>query len=86
MPKVVTPGTTNDVPPSDAIVLFDGRNLDEWVSANDRSPAKWTVANGVMTVNKPSGDIETKRRFTEMTLWNESNALRVATGAWRHHS
>ena len=68
VPKVVTPGKTNDAPPSDAIVLFDGRNLDEWVSANDGSPAKWTVANGVMTVNKPSGDIRTKRRFTDYQL------------------
>jgi hypothetical protein len=68
IPPVVTPGRTNDAPPSDAIVLFDGRNLDEWVSANDGSPARWTVANGVMTVNKPSGDIRTKRRFTDYQL------------------
>jgi hypothetical protein len=68
VPKVVTPGRTDDAPPSDAIVLFDGRNLDEWVSANDGSPAKWTVANGVMTVNKPSGDIRTKRRFGDYQL------------------
>ena len=68
VPKVVTPGRTDDAPPSDAIVLFDGRNLGEWVSANDGSPAKWTVANGVMTVNKPSGDIRTKRRFTDYQL------------------
>jgi len=68
VPPVVTPGRTNDAPPSDAIVLFDGRNLDEWVSARDGSPAKWTVANGVMTVNKPSGDIRTRRRFTDYQL------------------
>ena len=68
VPTVVTPGATNAAPPSDAIVLFDGRNLSEWVSANDGSPAKWTVANGVMTVNKPSGDIETKRRFGDYQL------------------
>jgi len=68
VPKVVTPGVTNEAAPSDAIVLFDGRNLNEWVSANDGSPAKWSVANGVMTVNKPSGDIQTKRRFTDYQL------------------
>jgi hypothetical protein len=68
VPKVVTPGATDHAPPSDAIVLFGGRNLNEWVSASDGAPAKWTVANGVMTVNKPSGDIRTKRRFTDYQL------------------
>src|ERR1700678_90762 len=61
-PKVVTPGATLGAPPSDAIILFDGKNLDEWVSAQDRSaPAKWIVANGVVTVSKTAGNIETKR-------------------------
>src|SRR3954466_1333018 len=68
VPKVVTPGRSNDAPPSDAIVLFDGSNLDQWISTNDKSPAKWTVANGVMTVNKPTGNIETKRSFTDYQL------------------
>ena len=64
VPKIVTPGMTDAQPPSDAIVLFDGKNLDEWVSAQDRSaPAKWTVADGVITVNKGTGNIETKRTF-----------------------
>ena len=67
-PKVVTPGTNNTAPPSDAIVLFDGKNLDEWVSAQDKSPAKWTVANGVLTVNKSAGNIETKRSFRNYQL------------------
>jgi hypothetical protein len=67
-PKIVTPGATNDAPPSDAIVLFDGRNLDEWVSVRDKSPAQWIVADGVMTVNKKAGNIETKRRFTNYQL------------------
>jgi len=63
-PKVVTPGATCAAPPSDAIVLFDGKNLNEWVSAQDRSaPAKWIVANGVVTVDKDAGNIETRRTF-----------------------
>src|SRR5438270_6388192 len=58
-PKVVTPGATPTAAPSDAIILFDGKNLDEWVSAQDRSaPAKWTVAGGIVTVNKDAGNIE----------------------------
>lgn len=68
VPAVITPGRTNADAPSDAIVLFNGTNLDEWVSAKDQSPAKWTVANGVVTVNKPSGDIQTRRKFTNYQL------------------
>src|SRR6202007_1083210 len=41
VPAIVTPGVTDSAPPSDAIVLFDGKNLDAWVSAQDHSPAKW---------------------------------------------
>src|SRR5947208_1967079 len=43
VPRVVTPGKANADAPSDAVVLFDGRNLDEWVSAKDQSPAKWIL-------------------------------------------
>jgi hypothetical protein len=68
VPKVVTPGRTNDAPPSDAIILFDGRNLDEWVAVKDHAPAGWTVSDGVITVNKSAGNIETKRSFTNYQL------------------
>jgi hypothetical protein len=68
VPKVVTPGSVDAAAPSDAIVLFDGTNLDEWVSARDGSAAGWTVANGIVTVNKPSGDIRTKRSFGNYQL------------------
>src|SRR5215472_7043023 len=47
-PVVVTPGAACGAPPSDAIILFDGKNLDEWVSANDHTPAQWIVAEGMM--------------------------------------
>jgi hypothetical protein len=67
-PKLVTPGAAAGAAPSDAIVLFDGRNLDEWVSTRDKSPAGWTVADGVITVNKKAGNIETKRRFKNYQL------------------
>ncbi len=68
VPKVVTPGANNTAPPSDAIVLFDGKNLDEWVSVQDKTPAKWIVANGILTVNKAAGNIETKRSFKNYQL------------------
>ena len=69
VPKVVTPGATNGAAPSDAIVLFGGRDLSEWVTASDTTkPAAWTVHNGVVTVNKKAGDIRTKRRFTSYQI------------------
>src|SRR5690242_4481931 len=81
-PKVVTPGATDAAPPSDAIVLFDGKNLDEWVNTNDQSPAKWTVANGVMTVSKARGvgNIETKRKFKNYQLHIEWKIPENITG------
>lgn len=70
IPKVVTPGATNTAPPSDAIVLFNGSNLDQWVSNVDGSPANWIVANGIMTVNKADhpGNIRTKQSFKNYQL------------------
>jgi len=80
VPAVVTPGKTNADPPSDAIVLFDGKSLAEWVSLKDGSPAKWRVANGVVTVDKPSGDIMTKRSFTNYQLHIEWRVPENITG------
>lgn len=79
-PKVVTPGATDAAPPSDAIVLFNGTNLDEWVSTKDKSPAGWTVAGGVLTVNKPAGNIETKRSFKNYQLHVEWRIPENITG------
>jgi hypothetical protein len=68
VPRVVTPGATDNDAPSDAIRLFDGKNLDEWVMTKDKSPARWKVGDGVITVDKSVGNIETKRRFTNYQL------------------
>lgn len=68
VPPVVTPGATDSEPPSDAIILFDGKNLDQWVSVKDKSPAGWKVADGVITVVKSAGNIETKRSFKNYQL------------------
>ena len=64
VPSVVTPGKGALEAPSDAIILFNGQDENEWVSTQDHSPAKWDVAGGVLTVNKQTGNIETKRSFT----------------------
>jgi hypothetical protein len=81
VPKIITPGATNDAAPSDAIVLFDGRNLDQWVSSRDGSPARWNVADGVMTVNKPTGNIQTKRSFNNYQLHLEWRIPQGITGS-----
>ena len=72
VPAVVTPGTasTPDVPgkpPSDAIVLFDGTNLSQWLSA-DNGPAKWKVENRYMEVVPHTGYIHTKTPFGDCQL------------------
>jgi len=81
-PKVVTPGANDAAPPSDAIVLFDGKNLDEWVSTRDKSPAGWTVSDGVLIVSKArgSGNIETKRTFRNYQLHIEWRIPENVTG------
>ncbi|KRA35714.1 hypothetical protein ASD68_04840 [Rhodanobacter sp. Root627] len=68
VPKLVTPGKHDAAPPSDAIVLFDGRNLDRWESVDDHSPARWKVHDGVLTVDKKAGNIQTRQRFKNYQL------------------
>lgn len=62
--RVVTPGAV----PSDAIVLFDGKNLEQWESTKDGSAAKWKVEDGVMTVVGGAGGISTKKLFGDCQL------------------
>src|SRR5690348_15313340 len=83
VPAVVTPGVTPAQPPSDAIVLFDGKNLDQWVSAQDGSPARWFVHDGVFTVNKAPGvgNIQTKRAFKNYQLHLEWKIPANITGS-----
>jgi hypothetical protein len=82
-PKIVTPGATIGAAPSDAIVLFDGKNEDEWVSAQDHSPAKWVVHDGILTVSKAPkvGNIETKRSFKNYQLHVEWRVPENITGS-----
>jgi hypothetical protein len=64
---VVTPGKSVSDPPSDAIVLFDGKHLDNWVGKDGKTP-QWTVADGAMTVSKGTGDVKTKQTFGDIQL------------------
>lgn len=67
-PRRVAPASGGGAP-SDAVVLFDGKDLREWVaSAAPDKPAGWTVADGVLTVRGGSGDIQTRRQFGDYQL------------------
>ena len=83
VPKVVTPGATLGAAPSDAIILFDGKNEDEWVSAQDHTPAQWEVVDGTLKVKKASGvgNIETKRKFKNYQLHVEWKIPENITGS-----
>jgi hypothetical protein len=78
VPPVVTPGEGTK-PPSDAIILFDGTNLNEW--SNDKGEAAgWTVADGCMTVKPGTGIIKTRRGFGDCQLHIEWRSPVVVTG------
>jgi hypothetical protein len=67
-PKRVTPGSATRAP-SDAVVLFDGGDLREWVlTKSPDQPADWNVAGGAFTVKPGSGNIQTRRTFTDYQL------------------
>jgi len=66
VPAVITPGTGTE-PSSDAIVLFNGDNLNEWMN-KDGDAAEWTVKGDAVTVKRGKGVIKTKRTFGDIQL------------------
>ncbi|MBX2957439.1 MAG: DUF1080 domain-containing protein [Cyclobacteriaceae bacterium] len=73
---VVTPGKNLGDAPSDAIILFNGENLDQWASKKDPSrPAPWKIVDKThMEVVPGSGDIQTKMKFGDCQLHLEFSA------------
>lgn len=67
-PPVVSPGKTDNDPPSDAIVLFDGKDLSRWRSVRAGADAKWKVNDGYVEVAPRTGDIATKEEFGDCQL------------------
>ncbi len=61
-PKIVQPGNQVGAAPSDAIVLFDGKNMDAWTGG------PWEVKDNVLTVNPGKGQIVTKQKFGSCQL------------------
>ncbi len=71
-PPKVTPGLPllNEAPPSDAIVLFDGKDLSQWIAMYHGKPQepKWKVENGYMEIVPRSGRLVTKEKFGDCQL------------------
>ena len=80
VPKKVTPGLTSNPAPSDAIILFDGKNLNEWIPANPKASATWTIEDNALLVNKQAGDLQTKRNFMDFQLHIEYRIPKNITG------
>jgi uncharacterized protein (TIGR03067 family) len=80
-PRVVTPSSNPTGPPSDAIVLFDGKDLSKWMAhassitrAGGSGDAEWKVVDGYMEVVPKTGDIATRDKFGDCQLhveWSE---------------
>jgi hypothetical protein len=82
VPPVVTPGTLPGAAPSDAIILFSGDSLSEWVSTRDTTkPASWLVSGDVFKVNKAAGSIRTKRSFMDYQIHLEWRVPTNITGS-----
>jgi hypothetical protein len=67
-PRVVAPGAESHLPPTDAVVLFDGRDLAGWTSVKGGGAAPWKVENGYVEVVPKSGDIQTREEFGDCQL------------------
>jgi hypothetical protein len=67
-PPIITPGKADSEPPSDAIVLFDGKDLSKWRNARGGGDAKWLVRDDYMEVVAGAGDIATRQEFGDCQL------------------
>jgi len=78
-PPIVAPGKTSSDAPSDAIVLFNGKDLSHW-RGQDAAPAKWNVRDGYVEVAPGSGDISTSEKFGDVQLHIEWATPSVVKG------
>jgi len=83
-PRMVTPGSQPGAPPSDAIVLFDGKNLSKWDNIGKKgqvTPASWKVGNGYFECVGGTGDLVTKEKFGDIQLHIEWASPEVIKGS-----
>ena len=83
-PKVVVPGEGAILgkPPSDAVILFDGKNFDNWTGAVD----KWKIVDGVMETVGKSGPVMSKEEFGDCQLHVEWASPPKAVGNGQRRS
>jgi hypothetical protein len=72
-PPIITPGTCSTLDqagtaPSDAMVLFDGKDLNNWTSTTEGKETKWVVKDGAMMPTPHSGMIRSKQKFGSCQL------------------
>ena len=79
-PPIVTPGRTDADPPSDAIVLFNGKDLSHWRSEDGSGPANWIVRDGYVEVKPGAGGISTAEKFGDVQLHIEWATPSVVKG------
>ena len=86
VPEVITPGE-NDLPPSDAIILFDGKDLSQW-TMEDGTNAKWEVNDGFFTIVPGTGNIITRKTFGDCQLHIEWSTMKDSKGKgqWKSNS
>ncbi len=78
-PKKITPGAMPGQAPSDATILFDGKDLSNWTTVQG-ADAKWEVKDGAMTVVKGTGAVRTKQKFGDVQLHIEWRTPAVVIG------
>ena len=69
--RMVRPGPAPGAPPSDAVRLFDGTNLEAWKSARGGGDALWELKDGIMTVEPGTGDLYSTASFGDCQLHME---------------
>jgi 3-keto-disaccharide hydrolase len=67
LPTVVTPSAQPGGAPSDAVVLFDGKNTDAWEGVDGKS-ARWKVEDGDMVIAPGTGNLRTRQAFGDCQL------------------
>jgi 3-keto-disaccharide hydrolase len=83
VPPKVTPGE-GTAAPSDAIILFDGKDLSKWQSEKG-GPAQWKIENGCVTIVPGTGSIQTKQSFGDVQLHIEWRAPLNPKGDGQDH-